>query len=159
MHPLASACVLYLRAVKFSRFTLLLVSWPLLTALPACLSLESEEQKAAAAEKTVLARHDELMGKMDQLYDLRQQIQKASLLDTVEAGQRRRALLKADAAMMDWMHQYHKPAATVAADQQLVYFQKQQRFIDSVGVLMEHSIDSAQRVLKHAQPASQPSTK
>ncbi|WP_143436569.1 hypothetical protein [Hymenobacter crusticola] len=143
--------------MEFSRFTLLLAAWSLLTVLPACLSLESEEQKAETAEKAVLGKHDELMGKMDQLYDLRQQLQKASLPDTVEAGQRRRSLLAADAAMMSWMHQYHKPAASVAADQQLAYFQKQQQFIDSVGVLMEHSIDSAQRVLKHAQPASQPS--
>ena len=149
--------MLYLRAVKFSRITLLALSWPLLTALPACLSLESDEQKAEAAEKAVLAKHDELMGKMDQLYDLRQQLQGASLPDTAETGQRRRSLLTADGAMMSWMHQYHKPAATVAADQKLVYFQNQQRFIDSVGVLMEHSIDSAQLVLKRAQPAAQPS--
>ncbi|WP_324678481.1 hypothetical protein [Hymenobacter sp. GOD-10R] len=145
--------------MKFSRLILLLAAWPLLTALPACLSLESEEQKAEAAEKAVLAKHDELMGKMDQLYDLRQQLQKASLPDTVEAGRRQRALLTADGAMMGWMHQYHKPAASVTADQQLAYFHKQQQFIDSVGVLMEHSIDSAQRALTHAQPATQPSTK
>ena len=61
--------------------------------------------------------------------------------------------------MMSWMHQYHKPAAATAADQQLAYFKEQQRFIDSVGVLMERSIDSAQLVLKQAQPATQPSAK
>jgi len=156
VHWLASARVLYIRAVKFSRFPLLFLSGLLLAGLPACLSLESEEQKAEAAERAVLARHDELMAKMDQLYDLRQQLQKASLPDTTVAGQRSRSLLAADAAMMGWMHQYRKPTA---ADQQLIYFQKQQRFIDSVGVLMEHSIDSAQRVLTPAQPATQPSTK
>ena len=159
MHWLASARVQYLRAVKFSRFPLLLLSGLLLLGLPACLSLESEEQKAEAAEKAVLARHDELMAKMDQLYDLRQQLQKASLPDTTVAGRRSRSLLAADAAMMNWMHQYRKPTTATAADQQLAYFQQQQRFIDSVGVLMEHSIDSAQRVLTPAQPATQPSTK
>jgi hypothetical protein len=99
------------------------------------------------------------MGQMDQLYDLRQQLQGASPPDTSEASLRRRSLLRADAAMMSWMHQYHKPASSVAPDQQLAYFAVQQRFIDSVGVLMQHSIDSAELVLKRAEPASQPSAK
>jgi hypothetical protein len=148
--------VLYLRAVKIFRLVFLVLSWPL---LPACLSLQSDEQKAEVAEKTLLAKHDELMGRMDQLYDLRQRLQSAPVSDTVLVGQRRRSLLRADGAMMSWMHQYHKPADSLAPDQQLAYFEAQQHFMDSVGVLMEHSIDSAELVLKRAEPATQPSAK
>lgn len=122
----------------------------MLLTLPACLSLQSEEQKAAAAEKIVLASHDNLMGRMDQLYDLRQQLQRAPLPDTFETGRRRRALLRADAAMMGWMHQYHQPADSIPPDLRLVYFERQQHFLDSVETLMNHSIDSAKLVLRRA---------
>ena len=116
---------------------------PLLVGLPACLSLQSDEQKAEAAEKVVLARHDELMAQMDQLTILRQQIQKTPGPDTVAAGRQRRALLSADAAMMEWMHRYRKPADTVAMDQRMSYFASQQKKIDSVAGLFRTSLDSA----------------
>lgn len=116
---------------------------PLLASLPACLSLQSDKQKAEAAEKAMMARHDELMAEMDQLTVLRQQIQKTPGPDTVAAGRRRRALLSADAAMMDWMHRYHKPADTVALARRLDYFSSQQKKIDSVATLFRTSLDSA----------------
>lgn len=105
--------------------------------------MQSDEQKAEAAEKAMMARHDELMAQMDQLTVLRQQIQKTPGPDTVAAGRHRRALLSADAAMMDWMHRYHKPADTVALDQRLSYFASQQKKIDSVAGLFRTSLDSA----------------
>jgi len=126
--------------VKKPLYLLLL---PLLTSLPSCLSLQSDEQKAEDAEKAVLARHDELMAQMDQLTILRQQIQKTPGPDTVAAGRRRRTLLSADAAMMDWMHRYRKPADTVAVAQRLRYFASQQKKIDSVAGLFRTSLDSA----------------
>jgi predicted house-cleaning NTP pyrophosphatase (Maf/HAM1 superfamily) len=118
--------------------------------LPACLSLQSDEQKAEAAEKAVLARHDELMAQMDQLTVLRQQLQKTPGLDTVAAGRQRRALLAADAAMMDWMHRYRKPADTVTVARRLQYFSAQQHTMDSVATLFRTSQDSARLLLKAA---------
>jgi hypothetical protein len=115
--------------------------------LSSCLSLQSEEQQAEAAEKAVMAKHDELMAQMDQLYTLRQQLQRAALPDTTEAGRRRRSLLRADAAMMGWMHQYRRPADTVVHEQVMAYFAAQEHKIDSVGRLMRGSIDSARLVL------------
>ncbi|WP_400190600.1 hypothetical protein [Hymenobacter sp. B81] len=127
----------------------------LLTMLPACLSLQSEEEKQAAAELAakdrVMARHDELMARMDELYSLRQQLAKVS--DSVAAGRRRRALLRADAAMMDWMHQYRQPTDSVSHARTLAYYARQQQRIDSVGVLMNQAVDSA-RLLLPAAPAS-----
>lgn len=123
---------------------------PLLLLLTACLSLQSDEQKAEAAEKAVLARHDELMLQMDQLYDLRQQLQKSSPADTAATGRQRRALLSAEAGMMAWMHQYRRPADTTQIERRLAYFAAQQQRIDSVGHLFRTSLDSARLVLKTA---------
>ncbi|TGD79409.1 hypothetical protein [Hymenobacter wooponensis] len=121
---------------------------PLLLLFSSCLSLQSDEQKAEAAEKAVLARHDELMAQMDQLYALRQQLQKSAPTDTVAASRQRRALLAADAGMMSWMHQYHRPADTTKVDRRLAYYASQQQYIDSVGHLFRTSIDSARLLLK-----------
>lgn len=121
---------------------------PLLALLPACLSLQSDEQKAEAAETALLARHDELMAQMDQLTLLRQQLQRTPGPDTLAAGRQRRALMAADAAMMDWMHRYRKPADTAAVARRLRYFAAQQHKIDSVGRLFHTSLDSVHRLLK-----------
>ncbi|TGE28337.1 hypothetical protein [Hymenobacter metallicola] len=122
--------------------------------LAACNSGPTEQQQVEAAEKAVLASHDTLMAQMGQLYDLRQQLQKAPLPDTVLAGRQRRNLLRADAAMMGWMHQYRKPADTVATEAKLRYFAVQQQKIDSVGRLMRQNLDSAKLVLQQAPHAA-----
>ncbi|SNC61596.1 hypothetical protein SAMN06265337_0500 [Hymenobacter gelipurpurascens] len=134
----------YLCGVKMLRFA------PLLLLLTSCLSLQSDEQKAEAAEKAVLARHDELMAQMDQLYDLRQQLQKTPPADTAATSRQRQALLAADAGMMDWMHQYRRPADTATVARRLTYYAAQQQRIDSVGRLFRSSLDSARLLLKSA---------
>ncbi|GAA3932994.1 hypothetical protein [Hymenobacter algoricola] len=128
-----------------------------LLVLGACNSQPTPAQQADQAEKTMLASHDSLMSRMDELYDLRQQLQAAPGLDSVAAGRHRRALLAADAAMMDWMHRYHRPADSVTVPRRLAYFAAQQRRIDSVAQLMTRSLDSARLVLPPALPSSQPS--
>lgn len=138
--------------MKFPR--LLLLPLVLLPLLPGCLSLQSDEQKAEAAEKAVLARHDELMAQLDQLYDLRQKLQTTPLPDTMAAGRHRRALLAASEGMLFWMHHYRKPADSVAADQRLAYFAGQQQRIDSVGRLFRTSLDSARQQLEAASSTS-----
>lgn len=120
----------------------------LLPGLSACLSLQSDEQKAEAAEKALLARHDELMAQLDQLTSLRQQLQRAPGPDTAAAGRHRRALVAADAAMLDWMHRYREPADTVAVARRLGYFAGQQKKIDSVAVLFRTSLDSARLLVQ-----------
>lgn len=125
----------------------------LLLALPGCLSLASDEQQEAAAEKAVMTRHDAVMGQMDQLYTVRQQLQRAALPDTAASGRQRRALLGAEAAMMDWMHQYRAPADSVAHAQKMRYFEQQQHKIDSVAVLTTTSLDSARQLLGAAVPS------
>lgn len=121
---------------------------PLLLVLSACLSLQSEEQQAEAAEKALLARHDELMAQMGNLYTLRQQVQQ--LPDTARVARLQGALLGAEEGMMFWMHHYRKPADTVAVTRRLAYYAAQQQRIDSVGRLFRSSQDSA----RQAQPTA-----
>ena len=141
------AATVYLWDVKKLRLLFLL---PLVAWLPACLSLQSDEQKAEAAEKAVLAKHDALMADLDQLVTLRQQLQSGPGPDTVAAGRQRRALLAANAAMLDWMHRYRKPTDTVAVARRLRYFAGQQEKIDSVAILFRTSIDSARLLVQKA---------
>ncbi|PJJ60719.1 hypothetical protein CLV45_2150 [Hymenobacter chitinivorans DSM 11115] len=143
------------RVLTFRPSLLLAVGCAALVA--ACSTGPTEQQQVEAAEKAVLASHDTLMAQMGQLYDLRQQLQKAPGPDTTLAGRQRRNLLRADAAMMGWMHQYRKPADTVAAPAKLRYFAAQQLKIDSVGRLMRQNLDSAKLVLQLATPAANPS--
>ena len=131
----------------------------LLCLLAACQGQPSAEQQLAVAEKTVLARHDSLMARMDQLYELRQQLAKAPApADTVAVGQARRALVGAEDGMMDWMHRYRRPADTVAAARRLAYYARQQERIDSVGRLFESSQLAARQLLDAAPAAAVPST-
>jgi len=143
--------------VKILRFFSLGLAAAALTALAACDTRPTPAQQADTAEKAMLASHDTLMARMDELYDLRQKLQSPALKDTTTVGRRRRALLTADAAMMDWMHQYHRPADSVALPRKLAYFSAQQRKIDSVAQLMTLSIDSARITLGLAAAAPKPS--
>ncbi|MCR5889804.1 hypothetical protein LRS06_18920 [Hymenobacter sp. J193] len=126
--------------------------------LTACSSSPNPAEQVTAAEQRVLASHDSLMARMDQLYSRRQQLQALPAADSAGAGARRRALLAAESAMMSWMHQYRKPADTMAPARQLTYFARQQQRIDSVGLLMNSSLDSAQALLPAAPTAASPSS-
>jgi hypothetical protein len=120
----------------------------LLPLLASCSPSADAPAQEAAAEKRVLAVHDSLMLRMDQLYTSRQELQKATALDTAAAGRQKRALLAAEAAMMNWMHQYRRPADSVGHLRKMVYYTVQQHRIDSVAQLIRTSLDSAQALLK-----------
>ena len=129
---------------------------PLLLVLSACLSLQSEEQQAEAAEKALLARHDELMAQMGNLYTLRQQLQQLPAQDTAKVARLQGALLGAEAGMMFWMHHYRRPADTMVVTSRLAYYAAQQQRIDSVGRLFRSSQDSA-RLAQQAASSTSPS--
>jgi hypothetical protein len=132
----------YLCGVKNQSFFATALLGLALGALSACSSGPTPVRQAELAEKAMLASHDTLMGRMDELYDLRQKLQAA------------------DAAMMDWMHHYHRPADSVAVPRKLAYFAAQQRQIDSVAQLMTLSLDSARLLLQAvSSPSPQPSAR
>ena len=110
---------------------------------------------ATAAEITVMARHDSLMAQMETLYQLKSNIMKAH---APTAGPNLRGLAAADAAMMDWMHQYRAPDSTVAAPARLAYFREQQRVLGQVSQQFRATIDSAALFISQLPAAPAPGT-
>ncbi|OGX81244.1 hypothetical protein [Hymenobacter glacialis] len=104
---------------------------------------------ASAAEMAVMARHDSLMAKMDELYRLKGLITKAK---APGAGPYFRGLAAADAAMMGWMHQYRAPDSTATPAARLAYFQQQQQLLATVSQQFRATIDSASLFINR-QPA------
>ncbi len=109
-------------------------NWPsylvliLLTCLYSCAI--SEKEKVKLLEEQVLREHDEVMSQMDKIFRKQRKLQ-ASLqrADTSQTNQqliRKQIadLKKADAAMMDWMHQYKSPT-DLAPEKASMYLQDQ----------------------------------
>ncbi|WP_310391260.1 hypothetical protein [Hymenobacter sp.] len=94
----------------------------------------------AAAEIAVMARHDSLMAQTDQLFSLKAKI---NATHSPAAGPYLRGLAAADAAMMDWMHQYQAPDTTAAPAARLAYFRQQQQVLARVKLQYRATIDSA----------------
>ena len=104
---------------------------------------QGQPSPASAAEITVMARHDSLMAKMEQLYSLKAEINAAH---SPAAGPYLRGLAAADAAMMDWMHQYRAPDSTdstAVPTARLAYFRQQQQILSGVSRQFRATIDSA----------------
>ena len=130
-----------------------------LSTLTACssptqpISEKGAPSPAAAAEITVMARHDSLMAKMETLYLLKSKITAAH---TPTAGPYLRGLAAADAAMMDWMHHYRAPDSTATPAARLAYFQQQQQVLGRVSQQFRATMDSASLLLSRlpAAPSS-----
>ena len=133
----------------------------------ACQSAPSRTESApppVAADKTpslearVLARHDSLMMLTDQLFALRQRLAAGGAALPADPALRARfgprlnsatrATRRADDAMMDWMHAYHRPAADTAPDSATAYFLRQLRVLGMVDTLTHRALDSATAVLR-----------
>lgn len=125
-------------------------SWAALAALGhAVLACSSPNQPIAehqppspvsAAEMALMARHDSLMAQEDQLFALKAKIGTAH---APTAGPYLRGIAAADAAMMDWMHQYHAPDSMAPVAQRLTYFRQQQRVLAGVKRQFRATMDSA----------------
>jgi len=107
---------------------------------------------AATAEKSLMARHDSLMAKTDQLFLLKT---KLAATHAPATAPYLRGLAAADAAMMDWMHRYHAPDTTAAPATRLAYFQQQQQVLARVREQFRTTIDSATLFIsRHPAPAT-----
>jgi hypothetical protein len=101
----------------------------------------------------LMARHDSLMAQEDQLFSLKAKITAAH---SPAAGPYLRGLAAADAAMMDWMHQYHAPDSTAAPSAQLAYFRQQQQVLATVSQKFRATIDSATMFINKLPAAAAP---
>ena len=106
------------------------------------------EAQAKALEDSVLASHERLMSKADQVVSLAAQLQ--------ARPQPPRALLariqSADQAMMTWMHQYQAPDSAAPAPQRLAYLQDQRRQLATLETDLGTALDSARATLRRPVP-------
>ncbi|MBJ6109942.1 hypothetical protein JAO73_13045 [Hymenobacter sp. BT523] len=98
--------------------------------------------EASAAEMALMNRHDSLMAETSKLYEYKA---KLSGYHTEAAAPYIHGLLAADAAMMDWMHQYKAPDTTAAPAARVAYFRQQQEILAGVSRQYRATLDSAQR--------------
>ena len=119
-----------------------------LTSLFSCSVSEKEQIKLL--EEQVLAEHDEVMSQMDKINQrqrkLRAYLQKA---DTEQINPRFvqnqiADLKKADAAMMDWMHQYKSPAE-LAPEKASLYLRDQLAKIKQVKKQVESALANTEK--------------
>ena len=111
---------------------------------------------ATAAEMAVMARHDSLMAQTDQLYSLKARL---SATRSPAAAPYVRGLVAADAAMMDWMHQYKAPDSTATPAARLAYFEQQQQVLAGVRRQYRATMDSATLFInQHPATSAQPAT-
>ena len=105
----------------------------------------------SAARMALMAHHDSLMAKTDQIFSFRAKI---AATHSPAAGPYLRGLAAADAAMSDWMHKYRVPDSTAAAATRLAYFQQQQRVLARVSRQYRATLDSAALFIsQHPTPA------
>ena len=104
----------------------------------------------AAAETSLLDRHDTLMVRTGRLYQLRQQLAAPALKADPRTPATLHGLLAADAAMMGWMHQYQRPDTTLPAAQRLAYFQAQSQQLTAIEKQLRGTIDSATALVRKA---------
>ena len=88
----------------------------------------------------LMARHDSLMAKTDQIFSFRAKI---AATHSPAASPYLRGLAAADAAMAGWMHQYHAPDSTTAPAARLAYFEQQQQVLARVSRQYRATLDSA----------------
>ncbi len=113
----------------------------------------SEELKGNPNEALydqVMAVHDEVMPKMDELYRLKKELKDEVTTAKDLAADKKEQLIQtiqlldsADHAMMDWMHKF-KPAAD-STDQEVAreYLENEMERINKVKELMNSAIDKA----------------
>lgn len=119
--------------------------------LAGCQHNPSGAEQRQQLEARVMDVHDSAMARMGQLFLQRQQLEKRrdSLLQQADTSglhllnQHVVALEKADAAMMDWMHQYKAPAEGQAQDTAMNYLQGQLEKIDQVKKQIDSTLAAA----------------
>lgn len=118
---------------------------PVLLLLAACADPKEEQIKKLSGE--VIALHDEVMPKTEELMNLKTQIQERMGKDSTASPLGRRlvaALDSADNAMSDWMADFDPDASkNKPADEAIKYFENEKTEIEAVKKQTEESIAAA----------------
>jgi hypothetical protein len=128
-------------------------------------SCNQEADKVAQMEKEVLAIHDEVMPKMDDIMSLQSKlVKKMASIDSlqqegvsstrlaeqrIKAFELNRLLKTADSLMMNWMYTYRGDSAKgLQPAEAMLYFEKEKEKIVKVKETTNSSIDEVKMFLK-----------
>ena len=120
----------------------------LLTLLIGCQKNAEDKQKLMINE--VMAVHDEVMPKMDDIMSLKSSLDSAIKVspDSVKAKELYSALDMADNQMMDWMENYDSESVKGKSEVEISkYFANQKTKIKEVKILTDKSIEEAKGFL------------
>ena len=132
----------------------LLASIFIVTSLLSCGNHKAElEAEVKELSKQVMATHDSVMPKMDDIFFLSKQLialKSDSLLDSVRKNQMITHIADLDSAgegMLRWMRTYNPPAANEISDTTIAYLLKKHNEIKAVRNEMLESISAAEKWL------------
>jgi hypothetical protein len=118
----------------------------------------SKKQKEEQLRSEVMAIHDEVMPRTEEMYRLRKRLQamadsllKQDLTDTLLRHEIERLILqlrKADDSMMSWMHNYNGGAGLYDHNELMRYLQEEKRKIEAVRQAIIEAIDSTNAFLE-----------
>lgn len=121
------------------------------TSTLACQS-NADTEAVAKLEADVMAVHDEVMPKMEQIMNLQADLKKRTETDSITratADSLGRALNEADKAMSDWMAEYKTDAVkTLPPAEARTYLEGEKRKIEAVKEKTNRSIDAAKAFLQ-----------
>jgi hypothetical protein len=120
----------------------------IITTLAACQKNGEDKQKVMIDE--VMAIHDEVMPKMDDIMTLKSSLDSAIKVspDSVKAKQLYSALDSADNQMMDWMQAYNPDQVKGKSEEEVTkYYADEKAKISSVKELTNKSIEEAKGFL------------
>jgi len=122
----------------------IIITISLLASLIACQKNIEDKQKVMIGE--VMAVHDEVMPKMDDIMSLKSSLDSTIKVspDSIKAKKLYSALDVADNQMMDWMENYNSESVKGKSEEQISkYFADQKTRITEVKVLTDKSIEEA----------------
>jgi len=118
----------------------------------------NKKQQEEKLRQEVMAIHDEVMPKTEELFKLRKNLQKlvdslnlAKYPDTILGNLAKQLVVKlkqADEAMMDWMHNYNGGSGIYDHEELMNYLSEEKEKIQNVKSLILESIDSAHAFLQ-----------
>lgn len=114
---------------------------------------QEKQPETSPLEQSVLSIHDSTMMLMDPIHHLKNDLQDqltsvdstdTATINTIHAKMKQ--LEAANEAMMDWMHQFKKPADSISAEADK-YLQEQKVKVEAVKTQMDSAISKAKQLL------------
>ncbi|MGK7390066.1 MAG: hypothetical protein ACNS60_06935 [Candidatus Cyclobacteriaceae bacterium M2_1C_046] len=118
--------------------------------------LPPEERAEKILQEEVIAIHDEVMPRMDELMRLKEKlVVKMDSLQNIEAEEQKmedlkeniEQLKKADSAMMTWMRQFKPVRDTISHEERIEYLKHEKERIEKVREMMLRALEDARSKL------------